>query len=264
MNSVPVPIRFDSDGAVATITLNRPDAGNAMNQEMMEAMREAVYGVAGNPAIRALVITGEGNMFCAGGDVKFFHEAGDAVGRELGALICVLHDTIATLARMDAPVITAINGTAAGAGLSLAVSGDISIAAESAKFCVAYTGVGLSPDGGSTHFLPRLIGLRRARELMLSNRVIGAEEALALGMIDQVVPDAALRDAVYDTSQRYAAGPTRAFGRIKRLLADSYATGLEDQLDAEGRAITASAVAPDGQEGFAAFVAKRKPRFTGA
>lgn len=257
------PLRFDIDDAVATITLNRPAAGNAMNQAMMEALCDAANRCTGDPRIRAVVITGAGEMFCAGGDVKFFHDAGIDAARELDRLIGALHDAVATLTRMDPPVITAINGTAAGAGLSLAVCGDIAIAAESAKFCVAYTGVGLTPDGGSTYFLPRLIGLRRARELILSNRVVGAAEALSLGLIDQVVPDDDLTAAVADSAARMVKGPTRAYGKVKRLLADTFATPLEMQLQAEGRAITASALTDDAQEGFAAFVQKRKPLFSG-
>lgn len=257
------PLRFDIDNAVATITLNRPASGNAMNQTMMEAMCDAANRCAGDPNVRAVVLTGAGEMFCAGGDVKFFHDAGMDAARELDRLIGALHDAIATLTRMDPPVITAINGTAAGAGLSLAVCGDITVAAESAKFCVAYSGVGLTPDGGSTYFLPRLIGLRRARELILSNRVVGSAEALDIGLIDQVVADDELTPTIADTAARMAKGPTRAYGKVKRLLADTFATSLEAQLRAEGRAITASALTDDAQEGFAAFVQKRKPRFSG-
>lgn len=263
MTASPTPLEIRIDGAVATLTLNRPDAGNAMNQAMMEALRDAAHRCAGDPAVRAVVLTGAGEMFCAGGDVKFFHDAGREAAQKLDRLIGALHDAIRIMTRMDAPVITAVNGTAAGAGLSLALSGDLAIAVDSAKFCVAYTGVGLTPDGGSTYLLPRLIGLRRARELILSNRVIGADEAHTLGMIDAVVSPPDLEAAVQEATARLASGPTRAYGRIKRLLADTYSASLDGQLDAEGRAITASALTDDAQEGFAAFVGKRKPRFSG-
>jgi 2-(1,2-epoxy-1,2-dihydrophenyl)acetyl-CoA isomerase len=170
---------------------------------------------------------------------------------------------MATMARMDAPVVCAVNGMAAGAGFSLAVGCDLVIAAQSARFTLAYTAAGLSPDGSSTWFLPRLIGLRRARELMLTNRLLSADEAQAMGIVDRVVPDDALAAEADAQAAAFAAGPTKAFGATKRLLQESWANGLETQMHRESRSIAELTRTADAAEGIDAFVNKRKPDFGG-
>jgi 2-(1,2-epoxy-1,2-dihydrophenyl)acetyl-CoA isomerase len=174
-----------------------------------------------------------------------------------------LHTALSRLARMDAPVIAAVNGTAGGAGLSLVMAADLAIAAQSAKFTMAYTGAGLSPDGSSTFYMPRKIGDRKARELMLTNRVLSAAEALDWGVVNQVVADGQALDLAMILARRLAAGPTRAYGAVKTLLNDSFEHGLESQMALEASKIAELVVSEDGQEGIQAFLEKRKPGFTG-
>ena len=172
-----------------------------------------------------------------------------------------LHRALSTFARMDAVVITVVNGTAAGAGFSLAVTGDLVLAAESAKFTMAYTKAGLSPDGSSSYYLPRLIGIRRTQQLMLTNRTLTAAEALDWGMLTEVVPDAELADRARALAQQMATTSRTSNAAVKRLLLDTFATGIEEQMELEARAIAECATAADGQEGIAAFLDKRAPTF---
>jgi 2-(1,2-epoxy-1,2-dihydrophenyl)acetyl-CoA isomerase len=160
-------------------------------------------------------------------------------------------------------VVVAVNGTAAGGGLSLAISGDFVMAAETAKFTLAYTAAALSPDGSSSWFLPRLVGLRRAKELMLTNRVLTAREAADYGMIDRVVADEDLPERALRQAEQFATGPTGAYGAVKRLLAGSFEQSLETQMASEARSIAERLQSPDGREGVAAFIDKRTPTFTG-
>jgi 2-(1,2-epoxy-1,2-dihydrophenyl)acetyl-CoA isomerase len=216
-----------------------------------------------NPDVRAVVLTGAGKMFCAGGDLKAFAGFGDALPAKLKELTTYLHAATSRFARMDAPLVCAINGVAAGAGMSLGVSGDLVLAGESAKLTMAYTGAGLSPDGSSTFFLPRLIGLRRTQELMITNRRLSAAEALEWGLLTKVVPDDALVSEAHALASQLAHGPTRAYGMVKQLLATSFSETLETQLELESRGIAGMAATPDGREGIAAFVEKRAPKFSG-
>jgi 2-(1,2-epoxy-1,2-dihydrophenyl)acetyl-CoA isomerase len=206
------------------------------------------------------VLTARGRFFCAGGDVKAM--AGSA---QPGALVKRLadnaHRAISTLARMRAPVVVAVNGTAAGGGFGLAVCGDLVLAGESAKFTMAYTQIGLSPDGSSTWYLPRLIGLRRTQELAFTNRVLDAREALEWGLVTQVHPDAQLHTQAMALAQRLAEGPADSHAAIKQLLLQSGLQGLEAQMEIEGRGIAACAESEDGREGVLAFRDKRPPRF---
>ncbi len=256
-------ILFDVSDGVATLTLNRPDAANAMNPAMTRELYDVAIICDDDPAVRALVITGAGSMFCAGGDLRAFGEVETGLGSELKSMTGFLHGAISRLTRMDAPVIAAINGMAAGAGFSLAVAADLAIAKESAGFTMAYTNAGLAPDGSSTFFLPRRIGDRRARELMLTNRMLTAAEAVDWGVINQAVPDAEFDETVATLAARLAKGPTRAFGAVKSMLNETFEHGLESQMELEARAISSMAETADGREGIAAFLEKRKPEFNG-
>jgi 2-(1,2-epoxy-1,2-dihydrophenyl)acetyl-CoA isomerase len=164
---------------------------------------------------------------------------------------------------MDAPVIMAINGSAAGAGFSLAIAGDFAIAAQSARFTMAYTAAGLSPDGSSSYFLPRRVGIMRARELMMTNRRLSAEQALDWGLVNQVEADEALMVSAMQLAGTLAKGPTKAFGQVKKLLNSSYDSGLETQMQYEADSIAAMASTADGAEGVSAFLEKRKAVFSG-
>ena len=257
-------LKYETEGAVARIVLDRPDAANAMNNQMMEELFDAAVRVDEDSAVRAVVITATGRMFCAGGDLAEFGAAGPDVPGLLKRMTHNFHGAITRLTRMDAPVVTAINGMAAGAGFSFAVAGDLAIAAESARFTMAYTRAGLTPDGSSTYFVSRLAGLRRAQELMLTNRMLSAQEALDWGLVTRVVPDDALQDEAMKLATELAAGPTCAFGKVKRLLLKSTGDSLESQMEAEAMAIADAARTADGQEGIAAFLAKRPAAFTGA
>ncbi len=256
-------IRFALADGVATITLDRPDAANAIDLALGRELMHAAIRCAEDPAVRAVLLTGTGKMFCAGGDLKSFAAEGDALPELLKELTTHLHAATSRFARMDAPLIVAVNGTAAGAGFSLAVSGDLVLMAESAKLAMAYTAAGLSPDGSSTWFLPRLIGMRRTQELMLTNRRLSAAEALEWGLVNQVVPDGELAAKASALALQLAAGPTRAFGTVKGLLATSFSESLETQMELESRGIAGMARGADGREGIEAFLAKRQPKFTG-
>ena len=175
----------------------------------------------------------------------------------------MLHLTISRLVRMDAPLIVAVNGAAGGGGMSFVLGADLVIAAESAKFAMAYTRAGLSPDGGSTYFLPRIVGVRRALELALTNRVLNAREAYEWGLVTGVVADAELMTQAGALAAQLAAGATQAYGAAKRLLHHSFAESLETQMELEAQAIAAQARGADAREGIAAFIAKRAPKFAG-
>ena len=253
--------KVDGHEAVRRLVLNRPDAHNAMNLAFMKDFRAAADEVASSGA-RAVVLAANGRAFSAGGDLGAFADADDSKAL-LKEMTDDLHAGIETLATMDAPIVAAVGGTAAGAGLSLACMCDLVIAGESAKFTMAYTGAGLSPDGSSTYFVPRLIGLRRTQELMFTNRVLSAQEALDWQLVNRVVADGTVDDEALALAVKLAAGPTGAYGEVKRLLIATSERSLRDQLALEGERISELSATPDGQEGIRAFLEKRKPTFEG-
>ena len=257
-------ILLDVDGPVARITLNRPESANCLTLPMSREFMQAAIRCDEDPAIRAIVLTGAGNLFCAGGDLKSFAEMGDGIGAALKEMTAYLHAGISRLARTAAPVVTAVNGTAAGAGMSLAVAGDLAIASENAKFAMAYTAAGLSPDGSSSYFLPRLIGMRRTQELMLTNRRLSAQEALEWGLVSRLAPEGEVLKQAEELARQLADGPTLAFGVVKRLLATSFSESLETQMEFEATGIAGSSMTDDGQEGIRAFLEKRAPSFRGS
>lgn len=254
---------FELKDGIARILLSREKAANALDLQMCRDLEAAALSCQEDASVRAVVIGAKGKMFCAGGDLGAFGGAGDGAPRLLKEMTLHLHAAVSMLARLDAPVIGAVSGAAAGAGFSLVAAMDLAIAGESAKFTMAYTGAGLTPDGSSTWFLPRLIGARRTLELMLTNRRLSAQEALDWGIVNQVVPDDQVMEAAMGLAAKLAAGPTGAFGVTKRLVTGSGTESLETQMELEGRAISASAGTPNGQEGIAAFLEKRKPTFGG-
>jgi 2-(1,2-epoxy-1,2-dihydrophenyl)acetyl-CoA isomerase len=256
-------IGFDIDAGIARITLNRPDAANGLNMQMARELLDASIACRYRKDVRAVVLSGSGKMFCAGGDLRSFAANSDRIDAFIKELTTYLHAAVANFARMDAPLIVAVNGMAAGAGFSLAACGDLVIAARSARFAMAYTAAGLVPDGSSSYFLPRIIGLRRAQELMLTNRRLSAEEALEWGLVTRVVDDAELAQAADELARQIAVGPTGAYGAVKKLLSTSFEHALETQMELEGSAIAAASASPDGREGVAAFLEKRAAQFTG-
>jgi len=254
---------LDRADQVATITLNRPDAYNALNLGLGRDLFHAVLDVDEDPDVRCVVITGAGRAFCAGGDVKDFADNLPRIGVLVKELTTYLHGAVSRLARSDKPVIMAVNGVAAGGGLSFALGGDLVVAAESARFTMAYSKIAATPDGSSSYYLPRLVGLRRAMELYFTNRVLSAREALEWGLVTRVVPDAELTTAVRTLARELAQGPTRAFGGAKRLFHQSTWESLETQMELEAQAIAASGRTQDFRDGVTAFANKKTPTFHG-
>ena len=253
-------IVFEQAGAIARITLNRPDAANGMNDTMTRELADAARRC-DTAATKVVVLTGSGRFFSAGGDLKSFASA-PSRGGHIKVVADELHRAISTFARMDAVLITSVNGTAAGAGFSLAVTGDLVLAAESASFTMAYTRAGLSPDGSSSYYLPRLIGITKTKELMLTNRTLSAKDASQWGLVTEVVADAELATRTAQLADQIAATARKSNGGVKSLLLATFANGLEEQMELEGRMIADLADSADGREGVDAFMAKRKPEFS--
>ena len=253
-------VQVETRGAVALLTLNRPDSANTLNLEVAMDLLAAAMTCGRNPAVRAVVLTGAGRQFCFGGDLRAMAARGGAVDGYLRELTGYLHSAISHFVRMDAPVIAAVNGTAAGAGVGLVAMADLAVCGRSSKFSLAYTGVGLTPDAGTSFLLPRTIGVKRSMELMLLNRALSAEEAFQWGLVNSVVEDAELLDEALGLAERLASGPTRSFGKTKRLMAASIA-GLESQMVLESETIASAALTPEGEEGIDSFLRKRKPDF---
>lgn len=253
-------IKLEQSGAIARITLDRPDAANGMNDTMTRELADAARRCDAD-ATKVVVLTGSGRFFCAGGDLKSFASA-PSRGRYIKGVADDLHRAISTFARMDAVLITAVNGVAAGAGFSIAVTGDLVLAAESASFTMAYTRAGLSPDGSSSYYLPRLIGIRRTQELMLTNRTLSAQEASQWGLVTEVVPDAELEARTNQLADQMAATARQSNGAVKALLLTTFKNGIEEQMELEGRLIAERADSADGREGVDAFLAKRKAEFS--
>ncbi|RSU55135.1 enoyl-CoA hydratase/isomerase family protein [Sphingobium yanoikuyae] len=251
-----------ADG-IARITLDRPAVGNAIDLPLARALLDAAIRCEGDAAVRCVVLTGSGKLFCAGGDVALMGGAGAQLPTVLAELIATFHAAVTRLARMAKPLLTLVNGPAAGAGFSLAILGDVVLSARSAHYTAAYGAIGLTADGGLSWLLPRLVGLRRAQEIILTNRRIKSEEAEAIGLVTRLVDDDALEAEGLALAARLADAPTAAYGAARTLLHDSFDTGFETQLDRELRSM-AVAGAGEAQEGLAALLAKRPPNFRGA
>jgi 2-(1,2-epoxy-1,2-dihydrophenyl)acetyl-CoA isomerase len=256
-------VLVDRRDQVATITLHRPDAYNAFNLAMGREIYEAVLEVDEDPGVRCILLTGAGRAFCGGGDVKEFADSGDRVSALIKELTTYLHGAVSRLCRSERPVVTAVNGVVAGGGLGLAVCGDLVLAAESARFTMAYSRIAATPDGGSSYLLPRLIGLRRAMELYFTNRVLTAREALEWGLITRVVPDAELPSAAEGVARELAQGPTKAFAGARRLFHHATWESLETQMELEAQAIAASGRTEDFRAGVTAFARKQAAAFRG-
>lgn len=254
------PVLYQVDGAVATITLNRPDVLNALNTALMLALREAVEKAAADAAIRAVVVTGAGRGFSAGADLA---SSSGGTGNAGTTLRERYHPVILAMRAMPKPIISAVNGVAAGAGMSIAMAGDVILAGRSASFLQAFSKIGLVPDAGSTWFLPRYVGDVRARAMAILADRISAQDAQAFGLVWQVHEDAELLPKAQEMAQRLAAMPTRAYAMIKQALNDSHQRDLATQLELEADLQVEAGKTEDFREGVAAFLQKRPPQFKG-
>jgi 2-(1,2-epoxy-1,2-dihydrophenyl)acetyl-CoA isomerase len=253
-------INVTVDGPLVRLRLIRPDAANTIDLAFAQELEEAA-SVCAEKSVRAVLLTAEGPRFCGGGDLKSFASQAD-VGAHIRDVTYHLHRGIAVLTEMAAPVVAAVRGAAAGAGLGLVCAADIVIAASSTRFVMAYTAVGLSPDGSTSFFMPQLVGPRRALDMALTNRPMGVDEALACGLVSRVAEDSALDDEAEALAAQLAAGPTVAFGRAKRLVRTD-GNDLRAHMELERELIVESAGDDDGREGISAFVEKRPPQFSG-
>ena len=250
----------ERDGALLTITLNRPDVFNAFNAALHARLREALEE-AGSPDVRAVVITGAGRGFCSGQDLKEFQEAPGSIRDRLEQ---TYHPNIRLIRALEKPVIAAVNGPCAGAGLSLAAACDIRIAADAATFVPGFIGIGLIPDSGGSWFIHRLLGFARAFEWMTSNRKLTAAEAHAWGLVSEVVEGDGLPARAAELAGFYAGLPTRGVGLTKRLFEHAYDASLEEQLALEAELQEEATGTADFAEGVQAFLEKRPPRFSGS
>lgn len=261
-------ITFSISHDVGIITLNRPEARNALSPNMFEDLAEALQSCKA-PEVRAVLITGSGEAFCAGADVRDFanqlEEGGpEGISSHLRDLAGRFHrDVVLEIRHLEKPVVAGVNGVAAGGGFSLMMSCDMRVASDSARFLMAYANIGATADGGSTYFLPRLVGNGRAMELYLAGQPVNAEAALSMGLVSQVFPAAEFSRHALETAVRLAQGPTKAYARVKSLMNQSWQSPLEEQLDLETDAITTIGLTSDFQEGIKAFTGKRRPWFQG-
>ncbi len=242
------------------LVLDRPPA-NALSKQMAHELRVVASRLSGAIGPRALLVRGEGRVFFGGGDLVEMQQNWDDTPSNLHEMTIDFHGALSRLARLDAPVVGAITGTAGGAGLSMVAALDLVVAGESARFTMGYTAAGLSPDGTSTFFLSRVVGLRRATELVLTNRMLSAVEAFDWGLVNEVVEDDRVIERATELARSLAAGPTAAFGKAKRLLVAGASQALEAAMEAESFAIAEQIRHPEAAEGVAAFLEKRPPRF---
>ena len=256
-------INFEIIENIAIIRLNRPNSYNSLNAKMAKELLEISYECDTNKKIRAIILTGEGDKaFCAGGDLKSFHETGN-VAKHLKMVTHDLHGAITKFSRMNSPLIVAVNGVAAGAGLSFVGFADLAIATSSATFVSAYTKAGLTPDGSSSYYLPRIIGIRKYLELVMTNKVLSSEDALSWGLLNYVHDDKNFWGETLKLADNLSKGPTLAYGKTKRLVHNSLNSTLETQMELETKMISESAETSDGQNGIQAFLKKEKPKFEG-
>ncbi len=261
-------VKFEKMDGVGIITLDRPEARNALTIEMVAEIGEAIEACK-RPDVRAVLLTGTGGAFCSGADVKNFVEILSTGGPEgLAHHIRTLADTLHTkvvlgFRRLEKPVVAGINGVAAGGGFSLMLGCDLRVAANSARFLMAYANIGATADGGSTYLLPRLVGSGRAMELYLASQPTSAQAALEMGLVNQVVADEVLNRHAMETAVRLAQGPTSAYARVKALFDSSWENDLATQLDAETKAFADICLTADFQEGIKAFTERRQARFQG-
>ena len=256
-------VTLSHQGAVAIIRLTNPERGNSVTMEMASALDAIAEQVAQDTRVRAVLLASSGNMFCVGGDIGGFAAHADNSTAFLHKLADTLHRAMKRLFAMPKPFVVAVNGAAAGAGMSLALSGDAVIAGRAASFTAAYSAVGLTPDGGMSWILPRLVGLRMAQQMILSNRRVKADEALQLGLVTEVVEDSELEARALAVAENFAKAAVGAVSMARRLMIDGGSTSLVDHLDREAVEISKASATAESREGVAAFLARRPANFAG-
>jgi 2-(1,2-epoxy-1,2-dihydrophenyl)acetyl-CoA isomerase len=260
-------VLYDAEGGVATLTFNRPKVLNALDGAMREGLGEALDRLEAERGLRVVVLRGAGAGFMAGGNIKYFTEITplppEERRRRFEGFIHEVHPSIIRLQRLPVPVIASVHGPVAGVGMSFLMAADLAIAAEDAIFTLAYIHLGTSPDGGSTFFLPRTVGMKRAMEIALLGERFDAKTAQGWGLVNWVVPAADLPARTTALAKRLASGPARAYAATKRLLTRSIGSSLETQLQAEAEGFSGCTSGEDFVEGVNAFIAKRAPRFQG-
>lgn len=256
------PVKLVFTDGTAVVTLNRPESFNAFGAEMIELLAKKLTELSADPHTKGVIITGAGKAFCAGGDLKWVSGFQKSYGEAFHILAALYHQAILEMRRMPKPVVAAINGTAAGGGFSIALACDFRVMEASATLRQGYTSNGLSIDGGGTFALPRLVGMAKAMEIAAFDRPITAQQALSWGLVTEVVEDGrALRNAI-DMVQKIKGGALSSFAASKRLITDAFNTPFERQLEKERELLSWCADHPNGHEGIAAFLAKRKPVYT--
>jgi len=256
-------VKYDVRAGVAHVVFARPEGANAVNPTFSRDLRTVMLEIEFDPAVKAVSVTAEGSVFCAGGDLKEFHAAGDGLPKLASDMLIDFHSAIYKMNRTSKPFVAGVRGAAGGAGLSLVSAFDLVVCGESAKFTMAYTRAGVTPDGTSSYFLARHIGLRRMLDLTLTNRVLSAQEAEAWGLVNRVVSDDQVERKTAELAQQLADGPSWALGHAKRIVYSGYDMPLEQAAELEGVTITTAMGRRDGREGIAAFVEKRRPVFDG-
>lgn len=259
----PVLLGRDADG-IAHVRLNRPDAANGMNLELLRALHDVLMQCHADPRVKVVILSGEGKNFCAGGDVRAFAAQGEDLPQYLRQATAYLQIAASALMRLDAPVIASVHGFAAGGGgLGLVCSSDLVVATESSKFMAGATRAGMAPDAGVSVSLSRIVGFRRAMEILLTNRVVEAREAFALGLVNRVVPDGELYAASLGYARELARGAPQALAATKRLLWNGIGLSVEAALPEEARTVSDLSATVDVKEGLAAVIERRPARFSG-
>jgi len=256
-----LPVILRKEGGTAILALNRPDAYNAFDLDMIREVADILIQLAVDPGVTGVVISGEGKAFCAGGDLRWVSQCGVIYGAAFHKLAARYHQAILEIRRMPKPVAAAINGLAAGGGFSLVLACDFRIMEASAVLRQAYTSNGLSIDGGGTYSLPRLVGMAKALEIAAFDPLIPSEKALSWGLVTEVVPDGWSLQRAVEMVQRIQEGSLASFAASKQLMTDSFHTSFEVQMEKERRLLSWAADQPSGREGVAAFLEKRRPVF---
>jgi 2-(1,2-epoxy-1,2-dihydrophenyl)acetyl-CoA isomerase len=256
------PLVLTIDGGIARLTLDRPDLGNALTSAASKMLGDAVDTIAADPSVRVVILTGNGKMFSAGGDIREFVTVPETLADLIGDELVHLNETLLKIKALPIPVIAALNGPVAGGGIGLALTADVSIAAESVRFRAGYAAIGLSPDAGTSFWLTRLIGPQRTKEFLFTNRFIDAPEALAIGLVSKVVPDADLPAAATALAETIASMPRGSHAAVKALADAAVDATHAEILALEREHMMRNAAGPDAREGIKAFMERRKPAFS--